>query len=124
MLMFLRFAAIVACLSNASTAWPQSLDAAKDAEFLKAAAARLTCLGEWESRLASSTDPIEIVAEAVMQQCQKEIIAADEAAKASMSHLGPDDFKELRVILKKAVMTRLVIWRVAAQKAKAREGKQ
>lgn len=93
------------------------------------------CFGRWEQKLASSTDPIELVAEAVFNACMSEVKAFEQAAKSEMTSLSWSDVIATRASAKKAIMRRLVVWRVAvksqiakteetkAEEPKTREGK-
>jgi len=76
---------------------------------------RAKCFDEWEIRLASSDDPIDYVADAVMAACREPMVEADKAAKEALTHLSWSDITATHATMKKAIVTRLVVRRVASK---------
>lgn len=100
-----------------STGAPPSLSASADENamqhFRAASDERLKCLGDWEVRLTSSSDPIDYVADAVLKMCAEEVTKADKAAKAAMPALSWADITATHETLRKGIIARLVVRRAA-----------
>ena len=71
----------------------------------------IECFGSWEAKLAASTEPIDYVADAVFQACDSELKKSDKATKEAFDLLTWSDILQTHDVRKKAIRTRLVVWR-------------
>ena len=95
-----------------------------DGKFIKAQQqTMLDCFSKWETALVSSSDPVEYVADAVLQQCNAQVTALVVAGEEDTAQtLKQPTFKftntdRARIIesARKSIVTRMVVRRVAAK---------